>query len=146
MNTLILRTRLLSIDTTARLPRVLRRVGIQFVGTLQFALVLETLSLHRFFAFRCFRVQLFGFSCLPVSFGCASIGLSLCAFRLCPLLFDFGFSGTNIVFGLGGLLPNLRGLFPLPFALLRCSLAADCDDDPDDDQDHNDGDNDPDDG
>lgn len=134
------------IDITARFPGVLWRIGIKFVGTLQFTFVLETLCLNSFFAFCCFRVQLLGFCRLPIRLGRPGVGFSLCALSLRSLLLDFGLSGSNIVFGFGSLLPNLRGLFTLAFALLRRRLTADCDDDPDDDQDHDDGDDDPDDG
>jgi hypothetical protein len=144
MYTRILRTSLRRIDSTARVPRTLWRIRIQFVGTSQFALVLETFCLHRFLALRCFQVQLLGLRRLTISLGCASIGFSPRAFCLRPLVFSRGLSSTNIMFGLGSLLPDLRTFFPLPFALLRSRLAAD-DDDLDDDQDHNNGDNDPDD-
>ncbi|WP_434590055.1 hypothetical protein [Brevibacterium sp. 1718] len=131
---------------TTGVPRVFRRVRIQFVSTLQLAIVLDAFSFNGLFAFRCLGIQLLGLCRLTISLGSTSVSLSLCALCLCSLFLDFGLSRTNIMFGLGSLLPNLRGLLPLVFALLRCRLAADCDDDPDDDQDHDDGDDDPDDG
>lgn len=123
-----------------------RRIRVQFVGMFQPAVVLDPFGFHSFFAFRSLRIQLLGLCRLTISFSSTSIGFGFCALCLCSLLFDFGFSSTNIMFGFGSLLPNLRGLLPLVFALLRCRLAADCDDDADDDQDHDDGDDDPDDG
>ena len=130
----------------AGVPRVLRRVRIQFVGTLQFAVVFESLGFHGFFALSCLRVQLLGLCRLTISLGSTSVGFGFCALCLRSLFLDFGLSSTNIMFGLSGLLPNLCGLLPLVLALLRCRLAADCDDDPDEDQDHDDGDDNPDDG
>lgn len=123
-----------------------RCIRVQFVGMFQPAVVLDPFGFHSFFAFRSLRIQLLGLCRLTISFSSSSIGFGFCALCLCSLLFDFGFSSTNIMFGFGSLLANLRGLLPLVFALLRCRLAADCDDDPDDDQDHDDGDDDPDDG
>lgn len=134
------------IDGTAGAPCAIRRLRVQFVGTLQFAFVLEALCLHSFLALRCFRVQLLGFRRLTISLSGPNVGISFCPLCLCPLFLDFGLSGTNIMLGLGSILPNLCGLFPLMFALLCCRLAADCDDDPHDDQDDDDGDDDPDDG
>jgi len=134
-----------AVSTTGVL-HVLRRVRIQFVSTLQLAIVFDAFSFHGFFAFCRLRVQLLGLCRLTISLGSTSVSLSLCALCLCSLLLDFGLSSTNIMFGFGGLLPNLCSLLPLVLALLRCRLAADCDDDPDDDQNHDDGDDNPDDG
>lgn len=122
----------------------LRCIWIKLIGTLQSALVFETLCSDSFFPLGRFRVELFGLCSLTISLSRPCVGVSLRAFGLSSLLLDFGLSGTNIVFGLGSLLPNLRGLFPLVFALLSCRLAADCDDDPDDDQNHDDRDDNPD--
>ena len=121
-------------------------IRIQFVGTVQSALVFETLCSDSFFPLGRFRVELFGLCSLTISLRRPGIGFSLRAFGLCSLLLDLGLPGTNIVFGLGSLLPYPGGLFPLVFALLRCRLPADCDDDPNDDQDDDDRDDDPDDG
>ncbi|SMX84565.1 hypothetical protein BI49514_01800 [Brevibacterium iodinum ATCC 49514] len=131
---------------TTSVTGILLCIRVKFVGMLQPAVVLEPFGLHSFFALRGLGIQLFSLGRLTISLGSSSIGLSLCALCICPLFLDFGLSSTNIMFGFGSLLPNLRGLLPLVFALLRCRLSADCDDDADDDQDHDDGDDDPDDG
>ena len=121
-------------------------IRIQFVGTVQSALVFETLCSDSFFPLGRFRVELFGLCSLTISLRRPGIGFSLRAFGLCSLFLDFGLSSANIMFGFGSFLSNLGGLLPLVFALLRRRLSADCDDDADDDQDHDDGDDDPDDG
>ncbi|MCU4296386.1 hypothetical protein D3I60_04710 [Brevibacterium permense] len=131
---------------TTSLSGVLRCIGVQFVGTLQLTVVLEPFCPHSFFALRGPRIQLLCLSRLTISLGSSSVGLSLCALCICPLLLDFSLSCTNIMFGVSSFLPNLSGFLPLVFALLRCRLTADCDDDPGDDQDHDDCDDDPDDG
>ncbi|WP_092012882.1 hypothetical protein [Brevibacterium siliguriense] len=66
LNVSISGTKLRRINSTAGVPRVLWRIRIQFVGTLQFALVFETFGFDRFFALRGLRVQPFG--CFPLPF------------------------------------------------------------------------------
>ncbi|GAA1941343.1 hypothetical protein GCM10009689_23100 [Brevibacterium antiquum] len=113
-------------------------VGIELIGTLELAFLLETLLLGKTIAFSGVSVQLLGFSLLALSLCGLNLSVGIGLLGLSLAVIGVRFPSMDFMLGLSCLLTDPGGLLALVFALLSCGLSADRDDDADDNQNNDD--------
>lgn len=113
-------------------------VGIELIGALEVAFLLETLLLGKTIAFSGVSVQLLGFSLLALGLCGLNLSVGVGFLGLGLAVFGVRFPSMDFMLGLSCLLPDPGGLLALVFALLSCGLTADRDDDADDNQNNDD--------
>ena len=113
-------------------------VGIELIGTLELAFLLETLLLGKTIAFSGVSVQLLGFSLLALSLCGLNLSVGIGLLGLSLAVIGVRFPSMDFMLGLSCFLTDPGGLLALVFALLSCGLTADRDDDADDNQNNDD--------